>query len=336
MVHQHFMLFPSLTVAENLTIGREPRRAGGLFDQAAAEASVQQLSEQYGLEVDPQAQVSTLSVGALQRVEILRALYRGAEILILDEPTAVLTPQEAKGLFRVVRDLAAGGRTTIFISHKLEEVLEISGTITVLRDGHVTGVVRAAESSTQELARLMVGRDVLLQFNRAPSRPADPVLELRGLSGAGLHDVTLSVSGGEIVGVAGVAGNGQTQLAELVAGLLPAERGSIAIGGRDMTRATVAGRRDAGLAYIPEDRYHRGLAAEATISENLLLGSHRAPPAANGGLLDPVVVKRRAQDLVQRFDERQARRAALKKSVRLVGGTATRPLWGRRKTMRSA
>ena len=169
----------------------------------------------------------------------------------------------------------------------------------------------------------MVGRDVLLQFNRAPSRPADPVLELRGLSGAGLHDVTLSVSGGEIVGVAGVAGNGQTQLAELVAGLLPAEReGSIAIGGRDVTRATVAERRDAGLAYIPEDRYHRGLAADATISENLLLGSHRAPPAANGGLLDPAVVKRRAQDLVKRFG---IRTTSVSNPVRtLSGGNAQR------------
>src|SRR5438034_4771668 len=286
MVHQHFMLIPVMSVAENIVLATEPRKDAVLLDYDAARKRVRELSQRYGLTVDPGARVDRISVGQQQRVEILRALYRGAEILILDEPTAVLTPQEAKGLFRVVRDLAAGGRTTIFLSHKLEEVLEISGTITVLRDGHVTGVVRAAESSTQELARLMVGRDVFLQFNRAPSRPADPVLELRGLSGAGLHDVTLSVSGGEIVGVAGVAGNGQTQLAELVAGLLPAERGSIAIGGRDVTRASVAERRDAGLAYIPEDRYHRGLAADATISENLLLGSHRRPPAANGRLLD--------------------------------------------------
>jgi simple sugar transport system ATP-binding protein len=304
MVHQHFMLFPSLTVAENLTIGREPRRAAGLFDRGAAEAAVKRLSEHYGLEVDPAARVSGLSVGALQRVEILRALFRGADVLILDEPTAVLTPQEAQGLFRVIRDLAADGKTTIFISHKLEEVLEISRTITVLRDGHVTGVVPAADTNTRELARLMVGRDVFLQFDRPPADLGKPVLELRGVSAAGLHDVTLTVRGGEVVGVAGVAGNGQTQLAETIAGLEPVLRGTVGIAGRDVTSAPVARRRAAGLAYVPEDRYHRGLAAEASITDNLLLGAHNVAPAAHGALLDAAVVSKRARDLVARFGVR--------------------------------
>ena len=271
-------------MAENLTIGREPRRAAGLFDRAAAEREVRRLSEHYGLDVDPAARVSTLSVGALQRVEILRALFRGADILILDEPTAVLTPQEAQGLFRVIRDLASDGKTTIFISHKLEEVLEISQTITVLRDGRVTGVVAAAASDTRQLAQLMVGREVFLEFSRPAARLGDPALELRGVSAAGLHDVTLTVRGGEIVGVAGVAGNGQTQLAEVIAGLQPARLGSVAIAGRDVTAGSVADRRASGLAYVPEDRYHRGLAAEASIADNLLLGSHGRPPASKGGL----------------------------------------------------
>jgi simple sugar transport system ATP-binding protein len=306
MVHQHFMLFPSLTVAENLTIGREPRRAGGLFDRRAAEAEVRRLSEHYGLDVDAAARVSSLSVGALQRVEILRALFRGADILILDEPTAVLTPQEAQGLFRVIRDLAADGTTTIFISHKLEEVLEISNTITVLRDGRVTGVVAAAATDARELARLMVGREVFLQFSRPAASPEAPVLELRDVSAPGLHDISLTVRGGEIVGVAGVAGNGQTQLAEVIAGLQPLRRGSVAIAGTDVSASSVAARRAAGLAYVPEDRYHRGLAAEASITDNLLLGAHSRPPAARGGLLDLAAVNRRARELVDRFGIRTA------------------------------
>jgi simple sugar transport system ATP-binding protein len=322
MVHQHFMLFPSLTVAENLTIGREPRRAAGLFDRRAAEAEVRRLSSHYGLDVDPAARVASLSVGALQRVEILRALFRGADILILDEPTAVLTPQEAQGLFRVIRDLAADGRTTIFISHKLEEVLEISRTITVLRDGRVTGVVEAAASDTHELARLMVGREVFLEFQRPAATLGTPVLELRDVAAAGLHDVSLTVRGGEIVGVAGVAGNGQTQLAEVVAGLQPVRRGTVAIAGRDVTAASVAQRRAVGLAYVPEDRYHRGLAAEASITDNLLLGAHTRAPAARRGLLDLPAVNRRARDLVERFGIRTSDPS--KPARTLSGGNAQR------------
>ncbi len=299
MVHQHFMLFPSLTVAENLTIGHEPRRRG-LFDRPAAELAVAELSDRYGLAVDPRAHVSELGVGTLQRVEILRALSRGAEILILDEPTAILTPQESDGLFRVIRDLSAAGTTTVFISHRLEEVLEIADAITVLRDGHVTARLSAASTDARELARAMVGRDVLVHLERGALRPGRPVLELRGVSAAGLREIDLTVRAGEIVGVAGVAGNGQSELAEVVAGLQPVWRGQIHIDGNDVTTKDVAARRTAGLAYIPDDRYRRGLAPDASIADNLLMGRQRGKDG-RGRLLDRGSAERRTKRLLAWF-----------------------------------
>ena len=299
MVHQHFMLFPSLTVAENLTIGHEPRRRG-LFDRAAAEHAVAELSDRYGLAVDPRARVSGLSVGALQRVEVLRALFRGAETLILDEPTAILTPQETEGLFQVIRDLSSAGRTTVFISHRLEEVLEIADAITVLRDGRVTARLEAARTDARELARAMVGRDVLFQLERGASRPGRPVLELRGVSAAGLREIDLTVRAGEVVGVAGVAGNGQSELAEVIAGLQSTWRGEIHIEGRDVTALDVAGRRAAGLAYIPDDRYRRGLAADGSIADNLLMGRQRGKDGRRR-LLDRGSAARRTERLLSWF-----------------------------------
>jgi len=300
MVHQHFMLFPSLTVAENLTLGREPERHG-LFDVPAAERAVRDLGERYGLRVDPRKRIGELSVGDLQRVEILRALYRGAELLILDEPTAVLTPQETDGLFRVVRELTAAGKATVFISHKLDEVLAIADHITVLRDGRVTGARRAAGTSAPELARLMVGRELLDPPPRPPRTPGPVALEVRGLRGPGIRGVDISVRGGEIVGVAGVAGNGQSELAELIAGLLPVSAGSVSVAGVDATRLTVRQRREAGLAYIPDDRFRRGLAADASIADNLVMGAHRREPYARRGLLDRRLVRRAGAEKVERF-----------------------------------
>jgi simple sugar transport system ATP-binding protein len=299
MVHQHFMLFPSLTVAENLTIGHEPRRRG-LFDRAAAELAVTELSERYGLAVDPRARVGGLGVGTLQRVEILRALFRGARILILDEPTAILTPQEAEGLFRVVRDLNSAGATTVFISHRLEEVLEIADAITVLRDGRVSARLDAAATDARELARAMVGREVLFHLERGDLRPGRPVLELRGISAAGLRDIDLTVHAGEVVGVAGVAGNGQSELAEVIAGLQPAWRGQIQVDGTDVTARDVAGRRAAGLAYVPDDRYRRGLAPDASIADNLLMGRQRGKDGRRR-LLDRGSAKRRTERLLAWF-----------------------------------
>ena len=285
MVHQHFRLFRELTVAENIVMGREPRRRGG-YDHAAAEELVAELGRRHGLRIDPRARVGELSVGDQQRVEILRALHRAADVLILDEPTAVLTPQETEGLFAVARELAAEGRTVLFISHKLREVLEVSDTVTVMRRGQVTGTRPAADTDARELTRLMVGRAVHFDRVEPANPPGAPALELRGLTGPGLHGIDLEVREGEIVGVAGVDGNGQTELVETLAGLREAEAGTLSIGGQELTEASVARRRAAGLAYIPDDRYARGLARAASITDNLLMGRHHGSLAPRG-LLEP-------------------------------------------------
>jgi ABC-type uncharacterized transport system ATPase subunit len=321
MVHQHFMLLQSLTVAENLTLGHEPRRRG-LFDADAAARAVVDLGERYHLKVNPLARVADLSVGDLQRLEILRALYRGADVLILDEPTGVLTPQEAQGLFRVIRELSRDGKTTIFISHKLEEVLDISDSITVLRDGHVTGSLRAAETSAREIARLMVGREVFLQFEKPDLTAGQPLLELRDLFAKGVQGVSLCLHANEIVGIAGVAGNGQTELADLIAGLLPVKSGSIHLNGQDVTHSSVAQRRSAGCANIPEDRYKHGLAAGGSVSDNLLMGGYQHPPLVQRGLLDLKAISAWVKRLIQRFSIRMEKATSL--TATLSGGNAQR------------
>jgi simple sugar transport system ATP-binding protein len=300
MVHQHFMLFPSLSVAENLTIGREPRRRT-LFDRRAARAIVADLSDRFGLEVDPDARVGDLSVGALQRVEILRALYRQAAILILDEPTAVLTPQEADRLFRTIRELAADGRTIVFVSHHLDEVLDHAERVTVLRDGRVTADLPAADTDLRGLARAMVGRDVVIDLERPALETGRPVLQLESLRADGLGPIDLTVRAGEIVGVAGVAGNGQGQLADVIAGLAPTSAGRVVIDGRDVTAWSVADRRTAGLCYIPEDRYRRGLAVEASIRDNLVVGRHAGKAGERRRLLDLEGMRRRCERVVPAF-----------------------------------
>jgi ABC-type uncharacterized transport system ATPase subunit len=321
MVHQHFMLFPSLTVAENLTLGREPEHRG-LFDTSAAERAVVELGERYGLRVDPRRRIDELSVGDLQRVEILRALYRDAELLILDEPTAVLTPQETDGLFRVIGELRDAGKATVFISHKLEEVMRIAERITVLRDGRVTGSRAVGDTSTAELARLMVGRELGAPPERARVERGRPILRLERVHGPGIRGIDLEVHEREIVGVAGVAGNGQAELAEIISGLLPATSGRISLDGRDVTAAPVAERRDAGLAYVPDDRFKRGLAADASIGDNLIMGAHRRPPLARRGRLDGRAAARVGAELVRRFS---VRAAGLDDPARaLSGGNAQR------------
>jgi ABC-type uncharacterized transport system ATPase subunit len=302
MVHQHFRLFRELTVAENIVMGREPRRRSG-YDHAAAEELVAELGRRHGLRIDPRAKVGELSVGDQQRVEILRALHRAADVLILDEPTAVLTPQETEGLFTVARELAAEGRTVLFISHKLREVLEVSDTVTVMRRGQVTGTRAAADTDARELTRLMVGRAVHFDRVEPAQPPGAPVLELRGLAGPGLHGIDLVVREGEIAGVAGVDGNGQTELAETLAGLRAAEAGTLRIGGEELTDASVARRRAAGLAYIPDDRYARGLARAASITDNLLMGRQHGRLAPRG-LLNRRAIADRARRLVEQFDVR--------------------------------
>jgi simple sugar transport system ATP-binding protein len=306
MVHQAFKLFPTLTVADNVVFRDEPTRRG-LIDRKASVARVRELAERYGLAVDPAGVVEKLPVGVLQRVEILKALYRDAQILILDEPTAVLTPQERDMLFDVIRRLRDAGRTILFITHKLGEVMAVSDRVTVLRNGRSVAELVTSKTTPEEITRHMVGRDVDLERRASAHTAAGTVLAVRGLTVLGeheravVHDVSLDVRSGEIVGIAGVAGNGQTEMIEAVVGLRPAESGSVTLSGVDITAADVATRRATGLAHIPEDRHVVGTTHHATVSENLLLGHHREPDVARRGWFDVEAVRQKTSDLVERF-----------------------------------
>jgi ABC-type uncharacterized transport system ATPase subunit len=310
MVHQHFMLFEDLSVAENVVYGMEPRRWGLFFNTEVAERDIAALAEHHGLKIDPRARMGDLSVGVRQRVEILKILYRGANVLILDEPTAVLTPQEGEDLFNILRRLAEQGKTIVIITHKLPEVMAVAHRATVLRRGQVTGTVMIAESNPNELARLMIGREILPLVDRAPSKPGEDVLSVEHIRLAGpnvmplLDDVSFRVHRGEIVGIAGVAGNGQTELVDVIVGLRKADSGEITIEGTNVTDESILQRRDRGLAYIPEDRYKRGLAAQASVAENLALGFQRHPPIQQNGLLNPAAMNKWAEARVAEYDIR--------------------------------
>ena len=286
MVHQHFMLIPPLTVAENVVLGHESARLG-MMDLGAASRMVRELSQRYGLEVDPEARVLDLSVGLQQRVEILKALYRGARLLILDEPTAVLTPQEIERLFEIVNNLKAEGKAVIFITHKLAEVIRIADQITVMRRGKVVATKAPGETSPPDLARLMVGRPVLLRVEKGPAHPGDVLLEVDGLRveddhhHMALDGVALAVRAGEILGVAGVEGNGQTELVEAIVGLRPARAGRVTIAGRDMTHATTH-RRLHDLSHIPADRQQMGVILDMSVADNLVLPTYDRAPFARG------------------------------------------------------
>ena len=311
MVHQHFMLIPVMTVAENIVLGVEPVRDGVVLDERGAEARVRELSQQFGLSVDPTALVSSITVGQQQRVEILKALYRGAQILILDEPTAVLTPQEAGELFAIVRSLKEDGKSIIFISHKLNEVLEIADRITVLRRGKRIDTVPQKGATEEGLARMMVGRDVLLRVDKTPASPTDVALEVKGLNVVDerdlekVRDVSFTVRTGEIVAIAGVDGNGQTELVEAITGLRPIESGTVAVGGHVLQgHVTPRTMIDAGVGHIPEDRHRRGLVLEFNLAENLALHDYDRPPDSKRGLLFPKALARRAARLIKEFDVR--------------------------------
>jgi simple sugar transport system ATP-binding protein len=314
MVHQHFMLVDTMTVAENIVLGAEPGSAAAIDLRKAAE-EIRALSDEFRLSVDPHALVHGLSVGQQQRVELLKALYRRARLLILDEPTAVLTPQEVEEFFAILRRMREQGKTVIIITHKLSEVLAISDDVTVMRDGRVVGRVRTAETSAAELARMMVGRDVLLRVEKPDARPGETVLSVERLSVAvaggesGLRDVSFEVRAGEIVGVAGVEGNGQTELIEALAGLVPAAQvgGRVSFAGRDITATSARERYELGIAHVPEDRHRRGLLLDFDLSENSILGLHyRAPAVSAGPLLDLRGIRARAQQLISDFDVRPA------------------------------
>ena len=310
MVHQHFMLIPVMTVAENIVLASEPTRAGVLLDLDAAEKRVAELSRQFGLAVDPRAVVQGITVGQQQRVEILKALYRGADILILDEPTAVLTPQEARELFEIIESLRSQGKSIIFISHKLNEVLQVADRITVLRRGKKIETVDAAGATEAELARMMVGREVLLRVDKKPATPAEPelvvedmhVFDDRGLEA--VRGVSFDVRAGEIVGIAGVDGNGQTELIDAIAGLRRVASGRIVISGRDVTHANPKDSLDAGLGHIPEDRQRRGLVLEFALAENLALHDYDHEPYSRLGWLFPRRMIARARKILKDFDVR--------------------------------
>lgn len=306
MVHQHFMLVESHTVAENIILGLDVPRF--VLNLGQVEREIAKLADQYHLQVDPGARIWQLSVGEQQRIEILKALYRGARILVMDEPTAVLTPQESKELFNTLRSMVAEGHTVIFISHKLGEVMSVADRITVLRRGEVVATVLASETSRQDLARMMVGREVLFRLGKRESEPGDVVLEIHGLAALNdkglqaLRDVSLTVRHGEILGVAGVAGNGQRELAEAIVGLRPVTKGHIRVDGEDVTNRPPRELLDRGVAYIPEDRIGSGLVVNLSVAENLILKCYRDPPICNWFFLDGDAISGHAQELVQAYD----------------------------------
>jgi general nucleoside transport system ATP-binding protein len=310
MVHQHFMLIPVMTVTENIVLAQEPKHAGVLLDYDAAAKRVRDLSQSFGLAVDPNARIQNITVGQQQRVEILKALFRGADILILDEPTAVLTPQEAQELFEIINELKSQGKSIVFISHKLNEVLEIADRISVLRRGKLIETIPREGATEAGLARSMVGREVLLRVEKRPAQPGDTLLHVqdlvvrddRGLEA--VRGVSFEVRAGEIVGIAGVDGNGQTELIDALAGLRHPASGSILIARRELSRANAREALDAGMGHIPEDRQRRGLVLDFNLAENLVLHDYGREPFSRLGWINPRNWFRWARGLLQEFDVR--------------------------------
>jgi simple sugar transport system ATP-binding protein len=301
MVHQHFSLVYPFTVAENVILGQEGSR---VLHTEEAERQVAELADAYGFRVAPEGVVETLSVGEQQRVEILKALYRGVDILILDEPTAVLTPEETKDLFSNLRRLRDDGKAIVFISHKLDEVLDVADRITVMRRGAVVGEARPAETSKSALAEMMVGRPVLFRLDKPEVEIGDAVLELHEIWTGRLQGLSLQVHAGEIVGVAGVEGNGQREVADAIMGLRPMDSGHILLRSRDLEGLNPEERRDAGVGFVPEDRHGQGLVLDMTLWENSVLGRHDDPEFSRRGILLIRRMKELAERLISKFDVR--------------------------------
>jgi len=305
MVHQHFMLFPDFTVAENIVIGYEPKKAG-LFQRQRARQEVRELAGRYGIPVNPDARLFDCALGEQQRVEILKVLYQRADIIVLDEPTAVLTPLEVNGLLATIRNLAHHGKSVILITHKLQEVMEVADRITVLRGGKVMGVVTRQETTADDLARMMVGRELQPAGERI-KQEGKPLLEVSRVtvrSGGNkplVDRVSFTVRQGEIVGIAGVSGNGQSELLQAITGLRHADEGRVILAGRDVTNQPVAEIRRAGMAHIPEDRYLWGAARQESVAENALMGYHRSPAFTRRGVILRDAFRKWTQEWIQRF-----------------------------------
>jgi len=320
MVHQHFMLVPVFSVVENVILGVEPTTGADYLDLDAARAQVQAINTDYGMQVPTDALIETLPVGIQQRVEILKVLFRSADVLILDEPTAVLTPQEVEEFFTIVRSLRDAGKAIVFITHKLHEILEIADRVSVLRQGRVVGSGQPDRFSEADLAEMMVGRPVSFSVERAAARTGEPVLRLNDVTlvdqaqEASLAAIDLSVREGEVVGIAGVQGNGQTELVEVITGLVTASAGSIEFSGADITRASVRARHSLGIAHIPEDRHKSGMVGAFTVAENIVLNSYYDSSVTNGVQIDWQRVRRRAARACVNYDVRTP-------SVQLAAGS---------------
>jgi simple sugar transport system ATP-binding protein len=310
MVHQHFMLIPVFTVAENVMLGVESTRGGGVLDRRAVSKRIDEISARFGIKVEPEIMIEDLSVGVQQRVEIIKVLYREADILIFDEPTAVLTPQEAEEFFKVVHSLVDQGKSVIFISHKLKEVLEISDRITVLRNGKVVGTTTPEKATEASLASMMVGREVILTVDKKPAKPGDVVLDVTDLRVmddrhlVAVSGVSFQVRAGEILGVAGVQGNGQRELVEALTGLRPFVGGKVNLLGSDIAQASPRKIREAGSAHVPEDRQRDGLVLSFPIKDNLVLSTYYEPPFARGLNLNGREIEAAAAQRVKQFDIR--------------------------------
>lgn len=309
MVHQHFKLVQPFTVAENIVLGSEPRK-GVRIDYKKAAAEVKRLSEQYGLQVNPNAKIQDISVGMQQRVEIIKTLYRGADILIFDEPTAVLTPQEISELMNIMKRLVAEGKSIILITHKLKEIMHISDTVTIIRRGKVVDTVKTSETTPNELAEKMVGRSVSFKVDKLLAQPGKVVLDVKNLTSknrngmAVLSDLNLQVKAGEIVGIAGVDGNGQSELIEALTGLRKVDGGSATLLGQNITNLSPRRVSEAGVSHIPEDRHKHGLILDFSMSENMVLETYYKSPYSRNGFLNYDAIDKQAQSLIERFDVR--------------------------------
>jgi len=332
MVHQHFKLVPPLTITENIVLGSEPK-AGLTFDKAKAYSEVSALAKQYGFNIDPKAKVADISVGMQQRVEILKTLYRGAQVIILDEPTAVLTPQETREMFVIMRSLVAQNKSIVFITHKLNEVMETANRATVMRRGKIVGTVNISETSTAQLAEMMVGRQVLLDIKKGSAKPGENVLNVVSIFAnddrklKAVKNVTFDVREGEILGIAGVEGNGQNELVEVLTGLRKPTSGHVFLSGKEITGRSARVIKDEKVGYIPEDRHKRGLELDFSISENLILGVHSKPPFAKGIVIDYDQVAKYADTLIEKYDIRTP--SAEVKANSLSGGNQQKTVLAR-------